>query len=337
MYVNNTKPYHIQKAASLSGEITICHRVTILHRLGMIDKPYGQRIAEGLDIRGLLPNHDVVEVGGGLGELAQSFIPYVRERHDISYTFLDYCPALLRAQVKANSGASAIRGDAQRLSDFVGNTDFVIANEMIGDLMTVDGIETAAKETLMGRLFRWMGRQPTAMTEYVAQAKDKYGLSGDVINLGAIWFIEQMRPVLRQGAFISENDCDCYGVEREASRISLPGHDEYSIKFPHLIKVAESLGFKVEFGNLADFAGIPEMYHIEQDDYNQLRQKMNPGLLAEAIKEKMVPEDIFSLDFDTRICYDLDLAELLMGSRVRRKVSDLREEAKQVGYLVLRV
>ncbi|MHB8764412.1 MAG: hypothetical protein ACYDA8_08780, partial [Deferrisomatales bacterium] len=79
--------------------------------------------------------------------------------------------------------------------------------------------------------------------------------------------LERLAPVARC-VFLSEHGCDTVVPEPWGDflvptpgdgyprRIPLKGHDEYSIRFGHLARVAEVLGYRVERLHLAQVVGL---------------------------------------------------------------------------------
>jgi hypothetical protein len=102
-----------------------------------------------------------------------------------------------------------------------------------------------------------------------------YGLADDVtlapetfaFNVGAVEYLEALAPRAR-AVFLTEHGSDTVVPERYRElvelppsdgfprRIALKGHDEYSIRFSQLARVARRLGYRVERFHLMDLLGL---------------------------------------------------------------------------------
>ena len=198
-----------------------------------------------------------MEIGGGYGSLMKGLLgaysPLIRH-----VFMLDLSKKLLNVQRKKlrhwKNLISFINADATEIMDGLQNIDLIILNEMIGDLPT------------------WMNLDAQNLPNDAAELVEKYELEIPGkglfnLNISAIKIMEQ---VCKKGipAFLSEHSSDpiipeameflkdgvtLNGFPRE---IKLFGHSEFTIRFSHLIKVADAFGRKAATGSLADLVGI---------------------------------------------------------------------------------
>lgn len=189
---------------------------------------YGEALFRGLDRTvGLAGLREVLEVGGGTGDLARGFLrawrrkaPRVRRR----YVLLDLSDALLKAQRAAvkPSGAAfrQVHGDAERLPFRDASLGgLVLANEMIADL----DVGVAPRS---GRLRPW----------------------------GLERFLGELHRVMRPGttALLTEY----FSASRHGRLVRLPGHREAALGLDAVCRLAERKGFSVRVMDLGDLVGL---------------------------------------------------------------------------------
>jgi len=201
----------------------------------------------------------IVEVGGGLGDLAANFLSTMRRDlpqafEQVQYTVFDLSPELQKAQrARLEQEGLAhkvtwIQGNAERMDLDEASVDLLLANEMIGDFSTVRLDETC------------MDGEPHDFSEEqraILQEIQGWNLPLDdapesfFVNLGAFRFIERVQKVLSsQGfAYMSEfGEPDRYPVA--STHLD---HLEFSIHFGHLNHVAKDLGFETRLVDLPDW------------------------------------------------------------------------------------
>lgn len=272
--VNDTSSFYAGgEDPSLLWELTVCQSlasVASAYQAALVrPAPYGALLARFLAPRvGLAPGWSVLEIGGGYGTLMAAFLGEVSAREA---TLVDVSPYFGGEQRRALAGFSGCRfvtGDAAEvLAGLPGRVDLAVCNEVLGDLPTVTGI---SREELLAALAD--GSAAGALGE-VAEAVRRYGLDlsdapeSFAFNLGAVKLLERLAPVARC-VFLSEHGCDTVVPEPWGDflvptpgdgyprRIPLKGHDEYSIRFGHLARVAEVLGYRVERLHLAQVVGL---------------------------------------------------------------------------------
>lgn len=202
----------------------------------------------------------VVEVGGGLGHLARSFLEeHMRCKPGGSlpkYVCCDLTPAFLENQRRLNGrDAHYIQLNAETLPFKDCSLDIVIANENLADFSsvrlnkkrvldfldnTIDLNETDDDSTV--RALRWLKFSSIDVNDAPSEF---------IFNIGAFEFINEIKRVLKKGglAFIAE-----YGiVDSYPKAVNLPGHVEYEIKFQHMVRLIKALGMELKAFSLIDF------------------------------------------------------------------------------------
>jgi SAM-dependent methyltransferase len=273
--LHDTTAYHAGDIPpSLFWELTICECLgdgaspyqSALER----PAPYGELLARFLEARvGLAPTWRVVEVGGGTGSLMAALrrtVPLAE------VTMVDLSPAFLARQRQTLAGYPQCRFVARDALDFLAGldreVDLVISNENLGDLAQVTGIERAS----LARAVAGGEDGPDPLGQ-VAEVVRRYRLDLSdaperfAFNLGPIRYLERLWPVAKR-VFLSEHGADTVvpapwgeflsptpgdGYPR---RIPLKGHDEYTIRFGHLARVAQGLGYRVERCHMAELVGL---------------------------------------------------------------------------------
>lgn len=267
--IRDTRSYHRNHAVDLMTEWTVCET------FGSIDssftryldepKPYGAIIGDRLQEKGLLRSGSrICEIGGGYGTLMRGLLEAYGKRIE-QIIMMDLSRSLLEKQKKTltrwKDRITYLEGDAtERMPDLSG-CDVVILNEMIGDLDTWTDLDA---ESLPGEVLSYV---------------DRYGLEIPCagvfnFNLGAVSLVEEIcrRKI---PAFLSEHSSDPIipedmgylakglaldGYPRE---IKLHGHSEFTIRFSHLVRVAEVLGRKTLTGSMIDLLRLKRLEKME--------------------------------------------------------------------------
>lgn len=262
MGINSTRGFHRESPVDLMKELTICETLASpasphAQSLG-IKKGYGALLGDFLASRGLLgPFSTVLELGGGYGTLMHGLL--ASHGHLIQKAIMmDLSPMLLRRQrtrlQEFRDRVSFIQADIHELKGAGGRLDLIIINEVIGDLDVTCNLD------------------PSDLPEEVAWLVKTYGLetpdAGPFnFNTGALRLVETLCR-LGVPAFLSEHSSDPIipvampylgeGLCRDAfpREIRLHGHSEYTIRFSHLVKVAQALGRTVHTGSSFELLGL---------------------------------------------------------------------------------
>ncbi len=265
--LNRTDGFYRGDAPSLFWELTVCQS------LGAADSPYrhalerpapyGALVARFLaDRLGTRSFGTVVEVGGGYGTLMAAFLDAARADRVVQ---VDLSPRFLDEQRKALAGRPGVRfveaDGAAFFRDLDRTVDLVIANENLGDLPTVVGLRP---EQLSAGGAGLAGRVAAVAARYgldLAGAPDPFAF-----NLGAVAFLEAVAGKARV-VLVTEHSCDPVLGPPYAflprppgggwpRRVALKDHDEYTVRFDHLERVARALGFRAERFPLAELVGL---------------------------------------------------------------------------------
>ncbi|HPD55982.1 MAG TPA: class I SAM-dependent methyltransferase [Smithellaceae bacterium] len=201
---------------------------------------------------------DILEIGGGMGYLLRDFLEL---NPNIRATALDISPHLLNRQKETLQKynvefiqADVLKKDAAFFSRF----DLIILNEIMGDfpaLIPQNNFPSDKTEDLI---------------YFESQAKhfaNEYDISfapDEAINIGALTLLENICRAGVQYVYLSEHSCEAAPPDDLRNmlqitpagmpeRITLKGHDEYTIKFSYLQKIAVAFNHKVRRGPIADF------------------------------------------------------------------------------------
>jgi len=234
--------------------------------LGGLD--YGSRFClsalkpELLPLLGKSDRLEVLEVGGGTGTFARSFIrkaKTVLNGAELNYYILDLSPALIESQRKLLSEFSPaikhFQQDATRF-DIPGHRfDLVIANEVIADFPTA---VVRRNESASDEIPRWEGEG--------AYYLERYDLSPEgapdpfLVNSGAFEFIESAWRHLTPGGTLIVSE---YGsATRYPTQCYHLNHEEFSIHFGHLMACAQKIGFECRLLTLKEFLEMNDQVWI---------------------------------------------------------------------------
>lgn len=228
-------------------EPTVNHSFRFPHEaLGGLD--YGSRFCastltpEVVPLLNELEQLEVLEVGGGTGSFARSFITQAAAKTHVNYHILDLSPALMENQRKLLSElvpeSRHFHQDATEF-DLPGKTfDLIVSNEVIADFPVAsikgDGAYYVEKYDLP-----------------VNDASDSA-----VVNAGVFRFIERAWQHLRPGGTLIVSE---YGSEHRFPAASFNlNHDEYTIHFGHVAACAAKVGFECRLLMLQDFLGLDD-------------------------------------------------------------------------------
>lgn len=238
-------------------EPTVNHCFRFPHEaLGGLD--YGSRFClstlkpEVVPLMNSSPLLEVLEVGGGTGSFARSFINQAANLNvtRINYHILDLSPALMENQRKILSGLLPESRHFQQNAtefDLPGRIfDLIISNEVIADF-PVASVQRKNVDEVQGDGAHFM---------------DKYGLwekdapDSFVVNSGAFRFIERAWKHLKPGGTLIVTE---YGSEQKyPARSYNLNHDEYTIHFGHLAACATTLGFQCRLLTLKEFVDFDD-------------------------------------------------------------------------------
>lgn len=263
--LNETSSFYTGDSPSLFWEMTVCQSLAdpASSSAGALVNPlpYGALLGGYLSSR-IDPEtvRNLVEIGGGYGTLMAALHPFFNPD---TLTMVDLSQRFSAIQAERLGGlasATFVNADVFGwLSEVKGDFDLVVANEFLGDLDTVVLEERPRK-----------GCEAVSPEGRAARLIESYGLEvpsagGFALNVGALELVENLSGRARH-VFLSEHSCSVRcrepydflvpladGLPR---RIALKDHDEYSIDFNALERVARVNGFEVERVWMPELLGV---------------------------------------------------------------------------------
>ena len=202
--------------------------------------------------------HNILEIGGGLGYLMRDFLSL---NPRLKATMLDISPYLLEKQkeILKDFKVDFYENDILNMEvEALAPYDLIIMNENLGDLPTWSHnpgeISNTEKNTA----------HYLEKADYFSKKYNMPFAAEENINIGAMILLENICRAGIKYIYLSEHSCETVVPERlkpyiniESSgipeKIPLKGHDEYTIKFSYLQKIAEMFHYKVKRGPIADF------------------------------------------------------------------------------------
>lgn len=243
-------------------EPTVNHCFRFPHEaLGGLD--YGSRFClstltpEVVPLLNHSPRLEVLEVGGGTGSFARSFIKQAASLNgtSVNYHILDLSPALMESQRKILSEllpeSSHFQQDATEF-ELPGHTfDLIISNEVIADFPVAS---VQRNGLASGNDRRWQGEGAYYLDKY--DLSDKDAPDSFVVNAGVFRFIERAWKHLKPGGTLIVSE---YGAEQRYPAPSFNlNHDEFTIHFGHLAACAARVGFQCRLLTLKEFIGLDD-------------------------------------------------------------------------------
>jgi hypothetical protein len=264
-HLNFTTAYHRNGLETLGWELTLCNALhpetspcrNVLKR----DVSYGEHLYDYLAC--FIPMdqiRQVIEIGGGYGFLMRAFF---EKDPSLQVSMLDISPYLIGRQKDTlnNFHVNFIENDfletaVEELLSF----ELAILNENLGDFPTL--------VDLPADLFKGSSTAITGMLNRARYFFDRYDLIRPDervfnLNIGALDALEKCCLAGIPNIFLGEHSCEAQVPESylpyikvratgNPERISLYGHDEYTIKFSHLEKIARTFGYRIIRGPFAD-------------------------------------------------------------------------------------
>jgi hypothetical protein len=261
--LNTTASYHIKDLNSLGWELTVCN--ALYPKTSPCRNALQTKSSLGIQLyrflEGLIPLnkvHNILEIGGGLGYLMRDFLSL---NPQLKATMLDISPYLLKKQKENLQGFNVVflENDILQIEiNALASFDLVIMNENLGDLPTL----VAHTEENIGQ-----AEELACYPEKATYFSEKYNLpfrEEENINIGAMEVLEKLCHAGIKYIYLSEHSCEAFLPARlkpyinfESAgipeKIALKGHNEYTIKFSYLQKIAEMFHYKIKRGPIADF------------------------------------------------------------------------------------
>jgi hypothetical protein len=232
---------------------------------------YGSRFAISTlqpEVVPLLSHSDrleVLEVGGGTGTFARSFLEQSKSMAegvlsgiDLNYHILDLSPTLMESQRKLLSqmlpASRYFHQDATKFSIPSHRFDLIIANEVIADFPMALVQRRFSDEAIADNPPEWQGTG--------AHYLGKYGLATDDapdsfwVSAGAFDFIERCFEHLSPGGTLLVSE---YGAAQQYPIQAYHlNHEEFSVHFGHLATSATSVGFNCRLLTLKEFLALDD-------------------------------------------------------------------------------
>jgi len=261
-FLNLTADYHINALNSLGWELTVCNALYPVNspcRKALLEnKSFGALLYQFLEKLIPLHNvHNILEVGGGLGNLMRDFLSL---NPQLKATMMDISPHLLAKQKEylqdfdiAFRKIDILKIDASDISGF----DLVIMNENLGDLPTL--VADPESQTVSAAALPYLNRAQYFIQEYGLTMKQN-----ENINIGAMEVLEKFCRAGIKHIYLSEHSCEAVAPDYlkaylhletpgNPEKIALKGHNEYTIKLSCLQRIAEKFNYRTIRGPFGDF------------------------------------------------------------------------------------
>jgi len=266
-HINDTAAYHKNGMESLGWELTVCNMLEpaqsparkVLREPGPFGGLLFNFIKKHADVSGV---KKIIEIGGGYGYLMRDFLG---ELDGVNAVMVDISPFLLAKQKETlmDFDVTFLERDFFAIdAGFFSGADLVIFNENAGDFRTAWGLS---------RGLLYSENEQGGDVVKIRNAVKKYSLaiteSNYAINIGAI---EALEKVCSAGAgiiYISEHSCEAVVPDDmrkyikispagNPEKISLRGHDEYTLRFSDLEKAGRYYGYTIIRGQYIDFLQV---------------------------------------------------------------------------------
>ena len=242
--------------------------------LGGLD--YGSRFCLAAlcpDVLPLLAHSDrleVLEVGGGTGTFARSFIHQAHTveaaagKVTLNYHILDLSPALMRSQRALLSdllpAGKHFQQDATAFNLPGHKFDLIVANEVVADFPVAavrrdHSNDSGCKDSQgAGQSVEWQGEGAGDVQKY--NLADEAAPDFFLVNSGAFRFIERAWEHLAPGGTLIISEYGAAGRYPEQSHHL--NHEEFSIHFGHLAACAHKVGFQSRLLTLKEFLALDD-------------------------------------------------------------------------------
>jgi hypothetical protein len=203
---------------------------------------------------------EILEVGGGTGTFACSFLKQAKASLGsgwpiLNYKILELSPVLAASQQQLLTSAGItfehVRQDAVSLSIPDHKFDLFILNEVVADFPTS---LVHRRVSTNGAEPTWHGDGATYVTKYNLRVDDE--TESFRINSGVFEFVERAWEHLYPGGRVIMSE---YGsIDQLPLQMLHLNHEEFSIHFGHVKSCAEQVGFVCRLVPLAEFLEFDE-------------------------------------------------------------------------------
>jgi hypothetical protein len=264
--INSTKDYHLNRLNSLGWELTICNALypenTPIRKLLTHNDSYGHLLYDYL--KKMLPMdriRKIIEIGGGYGYLMKDFLD---RNNSLMPCMLDISPFLIGKQKETLEQYDVLYKEEDFLETdfaFLTGFDLAILNENLGDFPAIVNVSKKELQTLSQTHNEQLLRASILIERYGLHISENESFN---MNIGAIEALEKLCKAGVANIFLSEHSCEAQTPEHlhpfvqitstvNPEKISLMGHDEYSLKFSDLEFVANAFGYDFKRGSFTDF------------------------------------------------------------------------------------
>ena len=194
---------------------------------------------------------EVLEVGGGTGSFASSFIKQARvDGVSLNYHILDLAPALMENQQKMLRellpASQHFQQDATAFDLPEHNFDLIVSNEVIADF-PVARVERKSATEFAGDGAHYVEKYELPVSDAPASF---------FVNAGVFRFIERAWKHLKPGGTLIVSE---YGATDRYPAASFNlNHDEFTIHFGHVAACAMKVGFRCALVTLKQFLDIQD-------------------------------------------------------------------------------
>jgi len=264
--INSTNEYHINRLNSLGWELTICNALypektpirTVLSKKDSYGHVLYDYLSQWMPMEKI---KKVIEIGGGYGYLMKDFLD---RNGSLETCMLDISPFLLSKQKETLGKHDVIFREEDFLETdpaILAGFDLAILNENMGDFPTLTNLRHEIFQTSFETADPTLKRVLNLFEKYNFNLPERETFN---LNIGAIEALEKLCYSGIPYIYLSEHSCEAVvpgslrsliRIESTGTpeRISLMGHDEYSIKFSYLQQVADVFNYKNIRGFFADF------------------------------------------------------------------------------------
>jgi len=263
--INDTTSYHRYGMKTLGWELTVCNSLEetespcreVIHKKCSFGDLLYEHLASYIPINTVSA---ILEIGGGYGFIMRDFL---RRKGMLKAAMLDLSPVIISKQKETLKGSDVefINDDFFKINaDFLMQFDLILLNEVAGDFPTICDIDPEFLSSPEGEFDPMMTRVKNFFTTYgLPIPENSFNL-----NIGAIEAVAKLCTTGIKYIYLSEHSCESMVPEEmqnkihisgpgNPERIPLMGHDEYTIKFSHLSRIAEQFGYRVLRGQYKDF------------------------------------------------------------------------------------
>jgi len=300
--INSTATYYQSGEDSLGWELTVSNALypanSPCRRVLTRASSYGHLLYDHLSLFIPVGNiRSLLEIGGGYGYVMKDLL--IRNP-SMTASMVDISPrfSAIQRQTLKDYTVDYVISDFMELDpSHLAGRDLAVLNENLGDFPTLVDVP----RTIFGKPPHEPLERLTAelFSRYSFEAP---GTETFKFNLGAVKAVEKLCASGIPYVFIGEHSCEAevsepYGSILSISssfqpeRIPLKGHDEYTIKFSYLEKVAAFYRYSSRRGPFADFL------KIEWND--RLRHIMTSPSLADDESEviRHFVEDLYKYEY----------------------------------------